>query len=752
MLQLHAEVLWGRVVRLQQLRVPRLTASEPLDLRRHARRRVRHALGLCVLVCLVLFSTGARAEPLELWHAYRGDEKAALERVLEKFGREVVALQVPHDAYAAKLTAAVPRGHGPHVFIDSHERLGDLRQRGVVSALPERELEQFAARAVEALKKDGEILGLPLALKSLALYVNPKLVPRVPETLEGIADLEATLPEGVYPLAYQAGSMYFHAPILHAFGGSQLGLDGSFGFVGEPAEQSLELVRDLVRRGAMPEETSGSLLTELFRGGRVATVISGPWFASDLGPGVEYRVTTLPEIARSGQAMRPFLTVEAAALTPKGAESDAARELLHYLAGAESAEIRARVGRQVVARAELPAGVKSDPFLRAFAEQAKSAVPMPATARMRATWEPADRAIKKVIAGTVEPEAALREAERRFEDVVRPLPPRAAPGPLLVALGLLALAGAGWLVHRARRRDLVGELRRSLPAYAWVTHAVIAVTAVVLLPIAVGAGTALFAGRPGDLTYVGVANFAAILSARGGPLLATGSFYLVLLVTLLWTVVNVAFHVGIGFVLGLLLSRPGLALKPLYRVLLIVPWAVPSYVTALAWRGMFSRQFGAVSALVELCGGEPFSWWARFPTAFAANVATNVWLGFPFMMVVTLGALTAVPREVLEAAEVDGATRWQRLWRVTVPIVVPSMLPAVLLGAIWTFNMFNVVFLVSGGEPDGSTDILVSEAYRWAFTRQAQYGYAAAYAVLIFLLLALGSRLMARIGRTRVPA
>jgi arabinogalactan oligomer/maltooligosaccharide transport system permease protein len=101
-------------------------------------------------------------------------------------------------------------------------------------------------------------------------------------------------------------------------------------------------------------------------------------------------------------------------------------------------------------------------------------------------------------------------------------------------------------------------------------------------------------------------------------------------------------------------------------------------------------------------------------------------------MVVTLGALTSVSKEVYEAAAVDGATGWQRLRHVTLPLVRPTLAPAVLLGAAWTFNLFNVVFLVSGGEPAGTTEILVSEAYRWAFTRSAQYGYAAAYAVLIF--------------------
>jgi arabinogalactan oligomer/maltooligosaccharide transport system permease protein len=180
---------------------------------------------------------------------------------------------------------------------------------------------------------------------------------------------------------------------------------------------------------------------------------------------------------------------------------------------------------------------------------------------------------------------------------------------------------------------------------------------------------------------------------------------------------------------------------------------VPSYVTALAWKGMFHRQFGAINAILVWLGAEPVSWFSHFSTAFAANVATNVWLGFPFMMVVTMGALTSIPKDVLEAAEVDGATRWQRFRLVTMPLLKPALLPAVVLGAVWTFNMFNVVFLVSGGEPDGATDILVSEAYRWAFTKDAQYGYAAAYAVLIFGLLAVSSRVMSkRLGDTEATA
>ena len=160
---------------------------------------------------------------------------------------------------------------------------------------------------------------------------------------------------------------------------------------------------------------------------------------------------------------------------------------------------------------------------------------------------------------------------------------------------------------------------------------------------------------------------------------------------------------------------------------------------------MFHRQFGAINGLLVALGLEPVSWFSQFSTAFAANLATNTWLGFPFMMVVTLGALQAIPRELEQAAEVDGATGWQRFRHVTLPLLRPALLPAVVLGSVWTFNMFNIIYLVSGGEPDGASEILISEAYRWAFTRGHRYGYAAAYAVLIFLVLLVYSRLSNRV-------
>ena len=193
-------------------------------------------------------------------------------------------------------------------------------------------------------------------------------------------------------------------------------------------------------------------------------------------------------------------------------------------------------------------------------------------------------------------------------------------------------------------------------------------------------------------------------------------------------------------------------MRPVFRAALILPWAIPNYITALIFKGLFHAQYGAVNAMLAAVVGGPVAidWFGSFALAFTANLTTNTWLGFPFMMVVALGALQSIPRDLEEAAMVDGAGWWFRFRHVVWPLLAPALLPAVLLGSVWTFNMFNVVYLVSGGEPDGSTEILISEAYRWAFSRENRYGYAAAYAVLIFGVLFGWSRAANKIAGKRV--
>ncbi len=715
---------------------------------------IRALLLAAFAVLLVSLGAGCGEGPTKIvfWHAYRGDEEAALIKLTKDYEAEhkvtVELLSVPFDAYAAKLEAAVPHAHGPDAFIDAHERLGSHLQNKLVApigdALPEKDVASFEPVSMKAITIANVRYAVPLSEKCIALYLNEDLVPKTPRTIEELAALP--VPKGSYPIVYEAGTPFYHAPFLSAFGAGMLTADGQFGMVGPGAEDSLRLVAGWQKNGLLPEEPSGALVKELFSTGKANAAISGPWLAGDLGS-MKFRVEPLPLVGKTGQRMRPLLTVEGAFLTPGGSKREDVRAFVRYLGGKQASIVRATVGKQVVANKqawEEPA-LQKDNVLLAFHAAAKDAEPMPTSTAMRATWVPAQEAIRKVLRGDAEPKAALEEARARFLDALKPPPPPPSPTPLFLVCGLVLAGLAFLMVKRVREPGFRAELRRGRGAYAYVLHAAAIVLLLVVLPLVVGALTSFFAGTRDQPQYVGLSNYTSILTARGGDLLGHGSFYLTLLVTVLWTICNIALHVGIGVLLGVLLSRQWLKLRAIYRVLLIIPWAVPNYVTSLAWKGMFHRQFGAINAILKALGAEPVSFFSHWSTAFAANVATNVWLGFPFMMVVTLGALTSIPKEVLEAAEVDGATRWQRFRHVTLPLLLPNMLPAVVLGTVWTFNMFNVVFLVSGGEPDGTTDILVSEAYRWAFTRNSQYGYAAAYAVIIMGLLFVMTRMLGRL-------
>lgn len=728
-------------------------------------------VALVALTSLALAPARARAdEPgkLVIWHAYRGAEQEALDRVIDRFraahpGAEVRVLAVPFDAYASKLEAAIVHNQGPDVFFDAHERLGSFREKGLVGAIDDdllRDRGAFDPAALRTLTLDGKVWALPVARKCLALYLRAPSWPagKGPRTMDELVALARA--KHAPTLAYEASNAYAHAPLLHGVGGRMMDTDGGrdrYAFADGPARDSLAWILAAIDARAVPEEASGALVTQMFTTGSGAAslgadaAISGPWLAAELPAGLAYHVAPIPPVHAGSGPTRPFLTVEGAMRAPTLRDPALAKAFLGFVVSTESAVVRAKVGRQVVATmaAWQDPSIRDDPFLAGFRRAADDAIPMPTTPGMRAAWEPTTRAIQKVLRRDMSPADAIVEAAHRFADVTRPPPSPRDPRLIQLVLGAIALLGAFQLVRVARDPARRREVRESLPAYAYLLHAVVIVALLVVVPLVLGAATSFFAGRGQELHYVGVANYVEILTARGGPLLASGSFYAVLAVTVLWTLANVTLHLVIGMALALLLSRPMLKLRGVYRVLLVVPWAVPSYVSALAWKGMFHRQLGAVNALLGHLGVEPVAWFSKFSTAFAANVATNVWLGFPFMMVVTLGALTSIPREVLEAAEVDGATRWQRFSRITFPLLRPTLAPSVVLGAVWTFNMFNVVFLVSGGEPDGRTEILVSEAYRWAFTRQAQYGYASAYAVLIFLLLLVTTRGLKRKEVTR---
>lgn len=291
--------------------------------------------------------------------------------------------------------------------------------------------------------------------------------------------------------------------------------------------------------------------------------------------------------------------------------------------------------------------------------------------------------------------------------------------------------------------DPPGRLRRALAThwYAWtmVAPVVIVMAAIIGYPLLRGIYLSLTDADESNVartlgarqidasyTFVGLENYTDILTDQ--------LFWGRLGWTVVWTVSCVSLTFLIGLTLATMLNRKVRG-RTAYRVALILPWGVPAFVSVFAWRMMFNGD-GVFNKVLEGGGAEGIRWLEDPTWAKLSVIAVNVWLGVPFMLVVLLGALQSVPADLYEAAEMDGANAWQRFVHVTLPQVRSVSSTVILLSTVWTFNMFPVIFLLTGGGPYGSSEILVTQAFRLAFTNSPRdFAGSAAWGVLILLLL-----------------
>jgi len=293
-----------------------------------------------------------------------------------------------------------------------------------------------------------------------------------------------------------------------------------------------------------------------------------------------------------------------------------------------------------------------------------------------------------------------------------------------ITLSLIVLFGYG------RYRDIQLGRSNSRLAHFYIAPAMLALAILTFYPVMYGfwlSFTDADQTHLGEQAFIGMANFWDVITASG--------FIRVTLFTLVWTIVNVSAHISIGLFLAIVLQRADLKGKTVYRTILLLPWAVPSYISVLVWKGMFHPD-GLINDLL----GTDINFLSDPTSAQIVVILVNIWLGVPFMMMSISGALQALPKDMYEAAEVDGITGWDAFRHLTLPNLKSALVPLSLLGFIWTFNMFNVIYLMTDGGPNlyfgepGQTDILITYVYDVAF-RDGAYGVAAAWSVIIFLML-----------------
>jgi len=281
-----------------------------------------------------------------------------------------------------------------------------------------------------------------------------------------------------------------------------------------------------------------------------------------------------------------------------------------------------------------------------------------------------------------------------------------------------------------RKREPIG--------YVYLAPALISMAVLSFFPIALTvyyAFTNFNLNHFEDYKFVGFKNFVDIL---------TGPFKEVFAPTFAWTfffaLITVLLNFSVGLLLAVLLNNKFMKETNIYRSILIIPWAIPGTIAALAWQGLLNEEYGAINMLLKTLHIHPIPWATDPFWAKVSVFIVNLWLSYPFMMNAALGALQSIPTELYEVAEIDGAGWFTKLFKITIPMIVPAALPIVISSFAYSFNNFNVVYLVTGGGPArldtqfaGHTDLLVSATYK--LTMQFyRYDLASAMSIIIFFI------------------
>ena len=310
----------------------------------------------------------------------------------------------------------------------------------------------------------------------------------------------------------------------------------------------------------------------------------------------------------------------------------------------------------------------------------------------------------------------------------------------------------------AKPATATSRVRRFLPprdtrtAYMYLAPALLIMAIITFFPMVYQVYISL-TGLQGTFTspapFVGVDNYERILEGKLG--IPNFDFFRIVIFNLFWALSNVVIHIIVGVGIALLLNIQGLRFKGFYRALFILPVVIPPIIVATVWHNMFDRDNGAVNEGLKIVGAlfkippdafqidwlrqvaDPISF-LPLPLAYFALLAANTWLGWPLNSVVATGALQSIPRELYEAAEMDGAGAWQKFRNVTLVFLRPAMIPYAIYGFVVTFNLFYLTYFMTQGGPFGRTELLVTQAYTLV-TGPRLYGVAAAFGVFMFFIL-----------------
>ncbi len=288
-----------------------------------------------------------------------------------------------------------------------------------------------------------------------------------------------------------------------------------------------------------------------------------------------------------------------------------------------------------------------------------------------------------------------------------------------------------------RDQTLGFRLRREWPAYIYLIPTTVVLLFLNAYPVAYTvyiSMTDFGTGGKGSLLYyhyIGLANYVTALTTNSSVTLT------LLENSLFWAAGSVALFLAMGLGLATVMNQE-LRGRAVYRTLILLPWAMPAFITILVWSNMWQYDYGIINELLATVGIRPIDWLGHADSAWAALFITNLWLSFPFYTVVFLATMQAIPKDLYEAASIDGAGSFSRFGRITLPYLAPTIVFVGLMGFLFTFNNFYPIYLITSGGPGISTQIFITESYNQAFGSvgaSPHLSTAALYSVLDFVII-----------------
>ena len=285
---------------------------------------------------------------------------------------------------------------------------------------------------------------------------------------------------------------------------------------------------------------------------------------------------------------------------------------------------------------------------------------------------------------------------------------------------------------RARARsDLVRQIWIHRADYLYVLPAIVVMLVVIAYPIYYTVELSFFQTPPGlqlkDKSFIGLDNYSTILTSN--------VFWRVTLNTLIWTLASTVIAFVLGYALALALHDPFFGRGTL-RAIFIIPWVISAVAASYIWKWIYHSDFGIIGVVLVQLGivDRPPNFIDSVSTVLPSLIVVNIWREFPFAMIMMMAGLQTVPEQLLRAAQVDGASAWQRFWHVTFPHLRGVSTVTILLLAVANFNSFIIPWIMTGGGPSNASHIWITHIYELAFGRQ-RWGVASAYSVLLFFIL-----------------